>query len=315
MTRLVVIVVLMLASIAHADDKPWANGVDPGAQKIALDLYNAANQLFEDGAYPKALEMYDEALAKWDHPKIHYNKAVCLKKMDRLVDAYEQLLAAEKYGAAPYTKDVWAQAQALQTELEEKVAALEVKSKQEGAQISLDGKVVLAKPGAAQLHVLANTPHQLVAAKPHYETQTRSITLEPGQETTLVIELKLMPAPKQLSRRWSRWQPWAVLGGGAAIAAVGGVFAWRASTQYSEYDRGVAAAWQADMTMPPMPPAYAVAAKTRGDRDRMVAYSGIAAGSLIVAAGITMVLLNQGHLVAVPAVGKDSAGVSLAGSF
>jgi tetratricopeptide (TPR) repeat protein len=315
MTRALVIALLMLASVVHADDKPWAAGVDPSAQKIALDLYNAANQLFEDGAYPKALEMYDEALAKWDHPKIHYNAAVCLKKMDRLVDAYEQLLAAMKYGAAPYTKDVWAQAQALQTELEQKVAALEVKSRQQGAQISIDGKVILDKPGAAQLHVLANTPHQIVAAKPHYETQTRSITLEPGQETTLVIELELRPAPKQLTRRWDKWLPWTVLGGGAAIAAAGGVFAWRASKQYGEYDRGVAASWQADMTMPPMPPAYASAAKTRGDRDRVLAYSGIAAGGVIAAAGITMVLLNQGHLIAVPVMGKESAGVSLSGSF
>ena len=315
MKTALVIALLMLASIVHADDKPWAAGVDASAQKVALDLYNAANLLFEDGAYPKALELYEEALAKWDHPKIHFNAAVCLKKMDRRVDAYEQLLAAMKYGEAPYSKEVWAQAQALQTALETQVAALEIKSKQQGAQISLDGKVILDKPGAAQLHVLANTPHQIVAAKPHFETQTRSITLEPGQETTLVIELRLMPTPKQLTRRWSRWQPWAVLGGGAAIAAAGGVFAWRAGKQYDEYDRGVAASWQADMTMAPMPPAYAVEAKTRGDRDRVLAYSGLAAGGVIAAAGIAMVLLNQGHLVAVPAVGKESAGVSLAGAF
>src|SRR3569623_1711109 len=118
MTRAVVLVLALAFTtrVVHADDKPWAANVDDKSQKIALDLYNAANQLFEDGAYPKALELYEEALAKWDHPKIHFNAAVCLKKMDRLVDAYEQLLAAMKYGEAPYSKEVWAQAQALQPE-------------------------------------------------------------------------------------------------------------------------------------------------------------------------------------------------------
>ncbi|MBV8756581.1 MAG: PEGA domain-containing protein [Deltaproteobacteria bacterium] len=319
MTRVVVLVLALACAsrVAHADDKPWAAGVDASSQKIALDLYNAANQLFEDGAYPKALELYNEALAKWDHPKIHYNAAICLKKMDRLVEAYEHLLAALKYGAAPFTHEVYQQALALQTELEKSVASLEIKSKQDGAQISLDGHVILTKPGAAQMHVLANTPHQLVAAKPTYETQTRSITLEPGQETTLVIELHLMAQPKQLARRWSAWLPWAVVGGGAAIAGGGGLFAWRASKQYSEYDRGVAQAWeQAQMTgMAPVTPKFALDAHSRGDRDRTLSYTGLAVGGVAVAAGITMVLMNQGHLVAVPAVGKESAGVSILGSF
>ena len=317
MIRAVVLVLALLGGVAHADDKPWAANVDASSQKIALDLYNAANQLFEDGAYPKALELYNEALAKWDHPKIHYNAAICLKKMDRLVEAYEHLLAALKYGAAPYTHEVYQQALALQADLEKSVASLEIKSKQEGAQISLDGKVILTKPGAAQMHVLAGQPHQLVAAKPKYETQTRSITLEPGQETTLVIELHLMPQGKQLARRWSTWLPWAVVGGGAAIAGGGGVFAWRASKQYSEYDRGVAAAWdQAQMSgMAPVTPKYALDARSRGDRDKAFAYGGLAVGGVAVAAGITMVLMNQGHLIAVPAVGKESAGVTILGSF
>ncbi len=318
-SAVVLVLALVFATrVVHADDKPWAAGVDEKSQKIALDLYNAANQLFEDGAYPKALELYSEALAKWDHPKIHYNAAICLKKMDRLVDAYEQLLAALKYGAAPYAHETYQQALALQTELEKSVASLEIKSRQNGAQISLDGKVIIpASPGAAQMHVLANTPHQLVAAKPTYETQTRTITLEPGQETTLVIELHMMPQSKKLARRWDAWLPWAVVGGGAAIAGGGGVFAWRASKQYSEYDRGVAQAWdQAQMTgTQPMTPKFATDARSRGNRDRAFAYGGLAVGGAAIAAGITMVLLNQGHLVAVPAVGKESAGVSLLGSF
>ena len=320
MKRAVVLVLALVFTtrVVHADDKPWAAGVDDKSQKIALDLYNAANQLFEDGAYPKALELYSEALAKWDHPKIHYNAAICLKKMDRLVDAYEQLLAALKYGAAPYAHETYQQALALQTELEKSVASLEIKSRQNGAQISLDGKVIIsASPGAAQMHVLANTPHQLVAAKPTYETQTRTITLEPGQETTLVIELHMMPQGKKLARRWDAWLPWAVVGGGAVIAGGGGLFAWRASNQYSEYDRGVAQAWdQAQMTgTQPMTPTFATDARSRGDRDRALAYGGLAVGGAAIAAGITMVLLNQGHLVAVPAVGKESAGVSLLGEF
>jgi tetratricopeptide (TPR) repeat protein len=130
------VAIVLLARTVHADDRPWAAGVSAEAQQQALAAYNEANQLFEDGAYSKALEKYQAALAIWDHPKIHYNTAVCLMNLDRTVEAYEQLEAALKYGPAPFDPAMFKQAQLYEKLLSGKVAELELELKQDGARRS-----------------------------------------------------------------------------------------------------------------------------------------------------------------------------------
>lgn len=316
--RALVIAILLLAVRVHAqaDDRPWAAGVSADAQQQALAAYNEANQLFEDGAYARALERYQAALALWDHPKIHYNTAVCLINLDRSVEAYEQLQAALRYGAAPFDPATYKQAQLYEKLLAGKVAELSLELAQDGAEVSVDGKVVLARPGTTSLHVLAGEPHQLVAAKPHYETQTRAITLRPGEKSTLVIELHLLPPTRHVVRRWATWKPWAVLATGGAVAIAGGVLALDGKRKISAYDDAVNQMWTTDMTRPPMPAPSIVDGKNAGVTETRLGIPALAVGGAIAAAGFVMVLANSPHVVTIaPALGAEQTGVTLLGSF
>jgi len=300
----------------HADDKPWAASVSADDQQKALGLYNDGNQLFEDGAYGKALEKYQAALAIWDHPKIHYNAAVCLINLDRTVEAYEELKQALKYGAAPFDAAMYQQAQTYDHLLSGKVGELELQLQQDGAEVSLDGKVVLRQAGTTSLHVLAGEPHKLVAEKKDYETQTKEIRIEPGKKTTLVIELHLLPPNKRVVRRWARWKPWALLAGGGAVALAGGGLALAGYYDIKHYDDEVARLWNANMAAPPMPSQSYIDQKDRGVTLSHIGVPALAVGGALAATGFVMVLLNSPHVVTVaPAIGKEQTGVSIIGRF
>jgi tetratricopeptide (TPR) repeat protein len=314
--RWLILAVVLATGTVHADDKPWAANVSAQQQHDALDLYNAGNQLFDDGAYGKALEKYQAALAIWDHPKIHYNAAVCLINLDRTVEAYEQLQQALRYGAAPFDAAMYQQAQTYDHLLSGKVAELELQLTQDGAEVSLDGKVVLAEPGTKSLHVLASEPHKLVAEKQSYETQTKEIRLAPREKTTLVIELHLLPPKGHLVRRWAKWKPWAVLAGGGVVAIAGGALALEGYHDIKAYDDEVARLWNADMTAPPMPAKSFVDQKTSGVTLGHIGVPMAIAGGALAAAGFVMIVMNQPHVVTVaPAIGKEQTGISIVGRF
>ena len=64
--------------------------------------------------------------------------------------AADWLEAALKYGPAPFEPAMYKQAQLYQKLLSDKVGELSLELKQEGAEVSLDGKVVLSQPVARQ---------------------------------------------------------------------------------------------------------------------------------------------------------------------
>ena len=69
--------------------------------------------------------------------------------------------------------------------------------------------------------------HQLVARKDGKLTQTEALVLLPGQTQTTTVAL-LDIGSAAVSRRWSSWKPWAVVGGGAVLALTGGALQFRA---------------------------------------------------------------------------------------
>ena len=314
--RWLIVAIVLFAGTVRADDKPWAANVSAADQQQALGLYNDGNQLFEDGAYSKALEKYQAALAIWDHPKIHYNAAVCLINLDRTVEAYEELQRALKYGDAPFDAAMYKQAQTYQHLLSGKVAELELQLNQDGAEVSLDGKVVLRQPGSTSMHVLAGEPHKLVAEKQSYETQTKEVRLAPGEKTTLVIELHLLPSKGHLVRRWAKWKPWAILAGAGAVAIAGGALAVKGYYDIKSYDDEVGKLWAANMSAPPMPAKSYVDQKDSGVTLSHIGVPAAIAGGALAATGFVMILMNQPHLVTVaPAIGKEQTGVSIIGRF
>src|SRR5690349_13378475 len=205
--RRLFVVIALACGVAHADEKPWATNVPADKQHDALDLYQKGNAYFELAQYKEALAEYERALVLWDHPGIRYNAAVCLINLDRPVEAYENLLAALRFGDAPLGADLYKQGISYKKLLANQVAELEVQSADTGAAISLDGKPLFDAPGSATRHVTTKDQHQLVAQKRGYETETRVIQLRPGPKTTLVIKLNLL-STRKLVRRFTWWKPW-----------------------------------------------------------------------------------------------------------
>ncbi len=312
MVARVLVALALLCGLARADDKPWATGVSEENQKRAFELYADGNGYFEHDRYKEALEKYDQAIKVWDHPAIRYNAAVCLINLERWIDAYAYLTAAMRFGEAPLGHEVYRQAQMHMKAVGNQVAELQVKCDEPGATVRLDGDVLFTAPSSATRQVLTRDPHQIVAEKQGYQTETRAIRLEPGHPTVLVLELRPLLARRSLERRWDRWKPYAVMAGGAAIALVGVGFAAAASSGFDKYDKQAAdnySAWMGtDMSMPPVAPDRSV--HDHAVRDANLAYGALAIGGAVAVIGFVMVLLNQPHLGATiaPSIGREHAG-------
>src|SRR5262245_46605341 len=100
-------VLVLGAATAHAEDKPWAEGVSAENQKAALALYKEGNKFFEESQYKDALAKYEQALAAWDHPAIRYNAAICRINLDQPVEAYDDIVAALRFGEPPLGRDMF----------------------------------------------------------------------------------------------------------------------------------------------------------------------------------------------------------------
>jgi tetratricopeptide (TPR) repeat protein len=309
----IALVLAMLGSTAVADapgDKPWAAGKSKVEQDQAFHLYDEANDLFAKGEYLEALEKYDAAITVWDHPGIRYNRAVCLINLDRTVEAYQDLQLALKYGEEPLGKDLYDEGLNYQKLLAKQVAELEITAKDNGARISLDGKPLTLTSGRTTLMVATNAPHEITASKPGYQTYRKPLERLPaGQTTRIEIKLEVLEG--------GRWKPWAVIAAGAVIGGAG-IYAYSlARSDIDEYEKAIANVCPCKDEMD---------LETRGmiahdlpgsaHTKEIIAYSALAVGGATIAAGVVLVIRGRGQSTHVaPAVGKDSAGVSLVGRW
>jgi len=307
--RVVVLALMLVASVAHADGKPWAKDVPQEKQDAAFKKYDEANNLFAQGEYTKALEKYDEAVRLWDHPGIRYNRAVCLINLDRPVEAFQDLNKALEYGEEPLGKDLYSQGLNYQKLLSKQVAEVEITTKEKGAKISLDGKPLTLVDGRATMMVAVNNPHEVIASKPGYQTNRHPLEkLPPGQKTTIVIKLQPLEG--------GRWKPWAVMAAGAAISGAGIYVFMDGRSDVLKYERTIANTCPCTSEMD---------LETRGKiphdlpgtarEKQIIGVSVIAVGGATLAVGGYLLARGRGHATVTPAVGKDSAGVSIVGSW
>lgn len=306
--------------VVHADDKPWAQGVAADAQANALELYRQGNEQFEQAHYLEALAKYEVALQSWDHPSIRYNAAVCLMNLGRTDEAYENLMAALRFGGEPLSADLQRQAHTYELLLAGQLGELEVQCKEPGANVMLDGNALLDCPGAKSRRLKAGR-HQVVAQKPGYETDSRAIELAPGKKTTLVLELKVAGTKGHLERRWNKWLPWGVLSAGAVFGIAAVPLFLNARSDRDAWDTQLTTYCPSgcDPTMlDAMQRARLDELESTKQRSATITYVAIGVGAVGIAAGFTMVLLNQPKLVGAavtPSVGADHASLSLVGRW
>ncbi len=306
-----VAIVLALVASAHADDKPWAAGVSAANQKQALALYKEGNAFFEQSQYKDALPKYEAAIALWDHPAIHYNAAVCLINLDRPVEAFENIVSALRFGAAPLGPDLFKQGETYRKMLAAQVGELEVSCADAGAQVTLDGEPIFTGPGSVKRRLRIGD-HQIVVTKQRYQTETQLIHLGGGDDRHVAIVLKPVPGQRVLHRRWAKWKPWSLVVGGIAIAAAGAIPLVASQDHATSYQ-----SWLDSCSPCLMPyPANETQEHSLATRDLWIARSAFAVGGALAVTGIALVVLNQPRLVNVtPIAGREQVGLAISGQW
>jgi hypothetical protein len=217
--------VAALAGRAHAED-PWEKGVSAEQQDAANALFAEGNALFAQQAHAPALEKYKAAIAIWDHPAIRFNMAVTLIRLDRMLEAADELEKALRFGATPFAPEMYQQALDFQILVRKQLGYVEATCTQPDAHISLDGKPWFEAPGTQKLRVTTGE-HVIVAERKGYMTSSRRVVVAGGATVNETLELLPVDSAVLLKYPYPKWVPWTVTGGGVALAVSGlGVWLW-----------------------------------------------------------------------------------------
>lgn len=324
----VTVIVVALSSTAIAQgaeqERPWAKGVAPSAQKQALEIFRLGNAALKESQWRAASERYREALALWDHPAINYNLALALLQLDQPIETYQRLEAALKYGAAPLDADKYEQAQRYRALIDKQVARVELRCDVEGAVVKLNGQQVLIGPGAYKGMVRAGAI-AVVASKEGFLTNEQNPTLLGGETRTIELALSAAEQAVEYRRLFAAWIPFAVLGAGAALAAGGVGLHLSARNQFAAYDRGVEGC--VDVSTGGCVPSLDLAAlRSQGQGQQAGAMVLYGIGGAAIAAGAVLLYVNrpqpyradvkvESAFLLVPSVGPNGAGATLLLSF
>jgi hypothetical protein len=287
--------ILTICSGAARADKtdPWAVGVSDAQKAEAQKLLEEGNALFLEKKYADALQKYQAATKVWDHPAIRFNIVRCLIQLDRPVEASDNLALALKYGSAPMDELVYSEALNYQKLLANQIGELDVRCEQAGVALTLDGQKLMTCPGKEHRR-LAPGEHQIVGSKDGFLTKTTEVIVLGGKAQDTTVALVPLSKAAKVVHRWPAWQPWAVFGGGLALAGLGGLIQLQAISNRDEYDKTVArdcavngcAPGQIDMGL-----------LNTATRDNHIAIAVMSVGAAAAITGGVMLVMNRGRTV------------------
>jgi len=229
-----ILVAAMTASAAPATS-PWAEGVSAEVQHRANVVFAAANDLFAKRDFAAAVKKYRESLELWDHPLVRFNLAVTLIRMDRVLEAADELDRSLQYGAEPFTPDLYQQALDYQKLVQGRVGELEVTCDQPHTHVLLDGKPWFDCPGTQKRRVLAGE-HAVVGERGGFVPSAKRVLVAGGATTTETITLVGIERAITVRYPYPRWIGWTALGAGAAIAITGGAFRYLGGRNMERYE-------------------------------------------------------------------------------
>ena len=119
------------------------------------------------------------------------------------------------------------------------IAMADVSCVESGAEVKLDGQVLLNCPGATTQALTPGVEHEFLIGKAGRVTIPRRVKLRPGQRVALELSTTSAQEARYVTR-WDVWKPWAVAGAGAMMTAVAGTLQWRASVRYRRFDNAIA---------------------------------------------------------------------------
>lgn len=299
-------------------ERPWAKGVSPDDQRKALKLFREANKLLRESLFAKSVVTYREAIKHWDHPAIHYNLVLALLPLDKPLEAYASLEKAMKYGEAPLDKDKFDRAKSYKILIGRQIAKVEISCNTPGAKITLDGKELFVAPGKWSGLVKVGD-HTVVGSKAGFLTYNKKHNMKPGQDFNLDVKLLTVADVTRYRRKWAKWKPWSVVGGGGAFILLGGVLHALAKSNFGKYDDAVKACGGAPECA--VPSNDIQGKKSSGETQQGLAFASYFVGLAAVAAGATLVYMNRaqpyridlerrGRVAIEPILSPKSAGVS-----
>jgi hypothetical protein len=199
---------------------PWAEGVPQDVQDKAGALYEEGNTLFGNQSHTAALEKYKAAIKLWDHPLIRFNLAVTEIRLERILDAADNLEASLRFGAKPFKPELYQNALDYQALIKGRVGYIEVSCDQTGAKVILDGKPFMDCPNTKKIRVLAGE-HSIVAEKQSFLTFSEKFVVEGS--ATVTEKVKLVPLDSAITYKYPyrRWIPWTMVGLGVALGLSG----------------------------------------------------------------------------------------------
>lgn len=315
--RIAMLVAAMLVAAPRPAlaDTPWSEGIGEEQKQAAQRLLDEGNDHFVENRFTEALAKYQEAIGHWDHPAIRFNVVRTLIALDRPLDAYDNLERALAHGAEPLEAHVYTEALNYQRLLAGQIAELEVTCAQDGVAISVDGEAFLSCPGARTKRVLPGA-HAIVGTRDGFMTATRDVLLLPGKHAPIEITLETVQEAAVTRQRWATWKPWAVAGGGAALAGLGVLLNVDAGAKMDQFVREVAARCTDTGCSDAELEGSLSDLESLAILENRVAIGMMIAGGAVVVTGITLVILNRPRTVLpVPTVSGEGAGLSLITRF
>ena len=307
----ILVVVVGLAGVARADDKPWM-AAPKAEQDRATALFEAGNRLFEQKAHVPALAKYREAIAIWDHPLIRFNIVVALIRLDRWLDAADELDKALRYGAAPFDDNdqspLYLQAIDYRALLDRSLGFVEAACSQPGFDVVLDGKPWFRCPATRKLRVQAGE-HTLGGELADHVPALRRVVVLGGK--TVRERLVLQPIESALVDHYPvrRWIPYAIAATGGLVALAGLGVRLSGDADMTEFEERYSIACPrgcaADLSDQPLLRA------ARDDADRKIDAGSalLVTGGVVVVGGVVAVILNRPHRV-LPTVAATGDSVS-----
>ncbi|NPD23670.1 hypothetical protein [Corallococcus exiguus] len=269
-----------------ADERPWAKGISKTDQDTSLALFGEGNALLKESIFVQAVEKYRQALARWDHPAIHYNLALALMNLDQPVEVHEHLVAALRFGPAPLEKEKYEYARNYKTLVEKQLARVDITCATPGATVTMDGQTLFVAPGRYEGLVRPGA-HSISATMAGFVPSDQSRTLLPGETTALDLKLFTSDDLIRYKRRWSAAMPWLVMGAGVAVAGGSTFLHLQSRDHFRAFESGITECGGC------VPPTAVADERSQGKLMQTGAIAGYAVGGAVIVTGAVLAVLNQ----------------------
>lgn len=296
--------------------KPWADGVPQEQQDRASALYEEGNTLFGQQAHQAALAKYKEAIQLWDHPLIRFNMAVTEIRMERILEAADDLTASLRFGDKPFKPELYQQALDYQALIKGRVGYIEASCEQKDARLMLDGKPWFECPGKKKIMVLVGE-HVIVGEKQGFLTSSTKFVVTGDKTSQQKVSLVPLDTAVTYTYPYRRWIPWTMVGIGLAVG-LGGAGTWfLGKNQMDKFDSDYAQQCSNGCEPGLTAPEHAGLAAQR-DSAKLKGQVGIAmagVGGAVLLTGLVLAIMNRPTKVIpnVEVAPKSGGGVATVG--